>query len=261
VLVVDDSEVNRRVAERMLHRLGYRTESGDSGMVALNLLAVGQYAAVLMDCRMPDMDGFTATAEIRREEGGSRHTPIIAMTANSQRGDRERCLAAGMDDYLPKPVQIGEMERVLTQWIAASPTESDEWLSAAVASGDSHDGVLDASVIAQLQAFEEPGEASLLTELIVAFRGSAPGHVARLKTALAEGDATAFGDAAHVLKGSAATLGAARLRIAAYDLEVRGRDHNLLHADVQVVALEAAFAEALEALSREDQRAGYVLVA
>jgi two-component system, sensor histidine kinase and response regulator len=259
VLVVDDSEVNRRVAERMLARLGYRTESGDSGMVALNLLAVGQYAAVLMDCRMPDMDGFTATAEIRREERGLRRTPIIAMTANSQRGDRERCLAAGMDDYLQKPVQMADMERLLTHWISASP--ADALVRLKVADGGSAESVLDADILAQLQAFEEPGEASLLTELLVAFRGSAPGHVARLKSALAAGDASAFEDAAHVLKGSAATLGAARLRIAAYDLELRGRDHNLEHADVHLTALEAAFTEALEALSQEDLRCKQELAA
>src|SRR6202011_3095406 len=105
VLVVDDSEVNRRVAERILARLGYRTQSGDSGLVAVNLLGLGPYAAVLMDCRMPDMDGFAATAEIRLDEQGRRRTPIIAMTANAQRGERELCLAAGMDDYLTKPLQ------------------------------------------------------------------------------------------------------------------------------------------------------------
>jgi two-component system sensor histidine kinase/response regulator len=257
VLVVDDSVVNRRVAERMLARLGYRTASGDSGLVAVNLLALGSYAAVLMDCRMPDMDGFTATAEIRREEGGIRRTPIIAMTANAQRGDRERCLAAGMDDYLPKPVQLADMERILTHWISDSAADPTEWPN--LAHGGSPDSVLDAGVLAQLHALEEPGEASLLTELVEAFRGSAPGHIARLKTALAAGDATAFEDAAHVLKGGAATLGAARVRIAAYDLELRGRDHNLVHADVQLVALESAFAEALEALSREDIRSRQAL--
>ena len=160
VLVIDDSEVNRRVAERMLARLGYRTESGDSGLVAINLLALGTYAAVLMDCRMPDMDGFSATAEIRREEGDLRRTPIIAMTANAERGDRERCLAAGMDGYLAKPVQMAEMERVLTQWISVPPVSSVDSPGAAdVPDGGSLDGVLDADILAQLRALEEPGEA------------------------------------------------------------------------------------------------------
>jgi two-component system sensor histidine kinase/response regulator len=250
VLVVDDSDVNRRVAERMLARLGYRSESSASGLVALNLLALSPYAAVLMDCRMPDMDGFTATAEIRREERGVERTPIIAMTANAQHGERERCLAAGMDDYLPKPLQMAELERALTHWISSSPAAPLAWPGAADASSPA--GVLDSVVLAQLHAFEEPGEVSLLTELIEAFRGSAPRHMASLKAALGAGDATAFADAAHVLKGSAATLGAARVRLAAHDLEVRGLDHDLLEAEVQVVALEAACTEAIEALKRED---------
>src|ERR1700724_1206089 len=97
--------------------------------------------------------------------------------------------------------------------------------------GGSIDGPLDHEVIAQLLALEEPGEPSLLTELIEAFRGSAPGHLARLKAAHAAGDDTAFEDAAHALKGGAATLGATRLRSAAYDLELCGREHNLVHAE------------------------------
>jgi CheY-like chemotaxis protein len=259
VLVVDDSEVNRRVAERMLARLGYRTQSAESGLVALNLLSLGRYAAVLMDCRMPDMDGFTATAEIRLEEEGLRRTPIIAMTANAQRGDRERCLAAGMDDYLPKPLQMAEMERILKHWISATPAEPLG--RPASLDGRVVDTVLDADVLAELHALEEPGEPSLLTELIEAFRGSAPGHVVHIEAALAAGDATAFGDAAHALKGSAAALGAARLRNAAFELELRGRDNNLVNAAAQVGALDAILTEAIEALSREDARSRQELIA
>jgi HPt (histidine-containing phosphotransfer) domain-containing protein len=117
------------------------------------------------------------------------------------------------------------------------------------------DDVLDVEVLAELRTLEEPGEASLLTELVEAFRGSAPGHVARLKSALAGGDAAAFGDAAHALKGGAATLGATRLRNVAYDLEQRGRDGNLVDVDAAVSALETAFHAALAALSREALRA------
>src|SRR6202023_1340615 len=132
----------------------------------------------LMDCRMPDMDGFTATAEIRREESGIRHTPIIAMTANAEQGSRERCVASGMDDYLSKPVQMAELERVLTQWISASPAGSASGSIVAKEGGggggdsvgDGTDGLLDHAVIADLLALDEPGEPSLLTELIEAFR-------------------------------------------------------------------------------------------
>jgi two-component system sensor histidine kinase/response regulator len=254
VLVIDDSEVNRRVAARMLGRLGYRTESGDSGMVAINLLALGRYAAVLMDCRMPEMDGFTATAEIRREESGIRRTPIIAMTANAEHGSRKLCVAAGMDDYLSKPVQMDELKRVLEHWISAAPTENvGAWSDVAITAGSTN-CVLDPAVVAQLRALEEPGEPSLLTELIEAFRGSVPGHLARMKAALAAGDATALGDAAHALKGAAATLGAERLRSAAYNLELRGRDRNLVDLEALLSGLESTCTEAIEALTQEDTR-------
>jgi two-component system sensor histidine kinase/response regulator len=174
------------------------------------------------------------------------------MTANAQRGERERCLAAGMDDYLTKPLQMAEMERILTQWI--SPAAVDSAIRPIVVDRASPDSVLDVDVLAQLHALEEPGEASLLTELVETFRGSAPGHIALIKTALAAGDAMAFSDAAHALKGSAATLGAARLRTAAYELERRGRDRNLVNAESQLAALEATCAEALDALAAEDLR-------
>ena len=156
-----------------------------------------------------------------------------------------------MDDYLSKPVQLAEIERVLAHWIAAAPT------AALVPSRVAVDGgvavsLLDLDVIANLRALEEPGEPGLLTELIAAFRSSAPAHIARLKTTLAADDAPAFGDAAHALKGGAATLGAARLRRAAYDLELRGRDCNLVDAEAQLIALEIACTEALDALTQED---------
>lgn len=113
--------------------------------------------------------------------------------------------------------------------------------------------MLDYEVIAQIHALEEPEEPSLLAELIEAFRGSAPGHIACLQAALAVGDATAVEDAAHALKGGAASLGAVRLRRVAYDWSF-ARDHNLMQAEQQVIALEAAFIRALEALTQEDAR-------
>jgi PAS domain S-box-containing protein len=260
VLIVDDSEVNRRVAERMLARLGYRTESAESGLVAISLFALGPYAAVLMDCRMPDMDGFTATAEIRREERSPLRTPIIAMTANVQPADRERCLAAGMDDYLPKPLQMAELERILTDWISISAA-ADPVLPHEADDDGRSDSVLNTEVLAQLHALDEPGEIGLLTELVEAFRGSAPGYIGRLKTAFGAGDATAFADAAHALKGSAATLGATHLKSAAYVLELRGREHNLLNVEGDVNALEAAYSQALEALLAEDLRSRQAVTA
>jgi two-component system sensor histidine kinase/response regulator len=121
VLVVEDNAINQLVARGLLSRLGFEADLAANGQEALSALDRTAYAAVLMDCQMPVMDGYTATAEIRRREGGSRHIPIIAMTAGALAGDEERCLAAGMDAYLPKPINSTHLETVLTRWVSDGP--------------------------------------------------------------------------------------------------------------------------------------------
>jgi two-component system sensor histidine kinase/response regulator len=117
VLVAEDNPVNQRVAVRMLERLGLGADVAADGREAVQSFGRQPYAAILMDCQMPELDGFEATARIRAREGHDRHTPIIAMTASAMRGDRERCLAAGMDDYLSKPVTIASLRTVLERWL------------------------------------------------------------------------------------------------------------------------------------------------
>jgi signal transduction histidine kinase/FixJ family two-component response regulator len=117
VLVVEDSPVNRLVAVHVLERCGYRSHVVNNGREALGALSTQRYDAVLMDCQMPDIDGYEATRELRRREGAGRRTPVIAMTAHAMTGDRERCLAAGMDDYIAKPVRSQALADVLQHWI------------------------------------------------------------------------------------------------------------------------------------------------
>ena len=127
VLVVEDSPVNRLVAVHVLERCGFRAHVVNDGREALEALATQRYDAVLMDCQMPDIDGYEATRELRRREDGTgRHTPVIAMTAHAMTGDRERCLEAGMDDYLAKPVRSQALNDVLRRWIAAAPRAGEE---------------------------------------------------------------------------------------------------------------------------------------
>jgi CheY-like chemotaxis protein len=118
VLVVEDNAINQAVAVGMLARLGYHADVAADGRQAVEAVARHHYTAVLMDCQMPEMDGYEATREIRRRESGDRHVPIIAMTASATESDRDRCLAAGMDDYVPKPVRPEKMEAALQRWVA-----------------------------------------------------------------------------------------------------------------------------------------------
>jgi CheY-like chemotaxis protein len=117
VLVVEDNIANLKVAVRMVEKLGYRADVAANGNEALRVLGEVRYDAVLMDCHMPEMDGFEATRAIRQGEPEGRHTPVIAMTANALSGDRERCLAAGMDDYITKPIKLHVIAAVLERWL------------------------------------------------------------------------------------------------------------------------------------------------
>jgi len=124
VLIVEDNAANLKVAMRMVERLGYRADKAGNGIEAVRVLDKMDYDAVLMDCQMPEMDGYEATRQIRRHERQGRHTPIIAMTASAMVGDRERCLAAGMDDYISKPIKLHVVAAVLERWLGPVTEES-----------------------------------------------------------------------------------------------------------------------------------------
>jgi signal transduction histidine kinase/DNA-binding response OmpR family regulator len=131
VLLAEDNIVNQKLAVRMLEKLGCRVDVAADGQEVINMLAMLPYDLVFMDCEMPELDGYAATREIRRREGPSRHTPIIAMTAHAMAGDREKCLGAGMDDYISKPVHMVNLEEALRRWLlpgspgAAPPAGQD----------------------------------------------------------------------------------------------------------------------------------------
>jgi CheY-like chemotaxis protein len=117
VLVAEDSPINQALAVRMLELCGCRADVACTGVEALEMLAARRYDAVLMDCQMPEMDGYAATLELRRRERGAEHTPIIALTAQAADGDRERCLESGMDDYLSKPVGLDLLIQTVRRWL------------------------------------------------------------------------------------------------------------------------------------------------
>ncbi len=117
VLVAEDNPVNQAVAVKMLERAGVSADVAHDGRQAVEMLAGSNYSAVFMDCQMPRLDGYGATAEIRRLEGSERDTPIIAMTAHAMKGDRERCFEAGMEDYLAKPVRPAQLRSMIERWV------------------------------------------------------------------------------------------------------------------------------------------------
>jgi CheY-like chemotaxis protein len=117
LLVAEDNGVNQKVAAVMLARLGYRVDVVANGQEAIDALDRGPYAAVLMDCQMPDVDGYQATAEIRRREPAGQHTPIVALTASAMASDQARCLAVGMDDYVTKPIRMEQLAEVLARLV------------------------------------------------------------------------------------------------------------------------------------------------
>ena len=245
VLIVDDQEVNRCVAELMLTHLGYPSLSVDGGAAALEALERSAYAAVLMDCRMPDIDGFAATAEVRRreQERNLPRTPIIALTAHVQPGDRERCMHSGMDDYIAKPVQLVELQRVLALWIPGNTSDSvrHRFQSAVVSPA----AVLDTAVLEQIRELEEnPAENRLLGEMVQAFRATATLQLDRLRQAIDASNAEVIRDAAHALKGSAAALGAKHVAATAWDWERHGA------APHQLPVLVNAVEEALQAMDQ-----------
>jgi CheY-like chemotaxis protein/HPt (histidine-containing phosphotransfer) domain-containing protein len=252
VLVAEDNHINQKVAVRMLERLGYRADVAADGLEALESLSRIPYAAVLMDVQMPGMDGYEATAEIRRREAGlARRTPIIAMTANAMRGDREKALAAGMDDHVPKPVEPDELEAALKRWI---PQEKEgASMSVAEVGGGSvlpedTEDPLDQVVVDGLL---EMGGSGLLSELAEAFSGDTRSALSALRDAATASDAQSVKSIAHTLKGSSGSMGAQRMSAICAELEDVGASGDLPGVPGLLERLEEEFGRVRTALEVE----------
>ncbi|HTD78444.1 MAG TPA: ATP-binding protein, partial [Chloroflexota bacterium] len=250
ILVVEDNPINQQVASGWLQRLGCRADVAANGFEALDALYRIAYSAVLMDCQMPEMDGYQATAEIRRREGSGRRTPIIAMTANAMQGDRERCLAAGMDDYIAKPVRIEDLECVLRRVLAApSPAMTAEADTPGMHGRDSN-GPIDRARLARLLPLNRPGRENAVADLIGQFLADAPLRLMALRDAAAQHDRTATNETAHALRGAADHFGALEVVALCEQLERLARTGGPGGAIELIETLEEAFARAREALTR-----------
>ena len=206
ILIAEDNPANRKLALAMLARLGHPAEAVSNGLEAIEAVVGGGYDAILMDCRMPEMDGFQATAEIRRREGSRARIPIIAMTADAMHGDRKRCLEAGMDDYISKPVSLDSLAQALARWVprthSSAPPER-------IAPDDGHDEdpSVAPSFVALLRGLGDrtPGGAPAL---VSEFLEDAVSNLDRIYDALERGQLRTAAERAHALGGTAATFGA-----------------------------------------------------
>ncbi|HEY8770390.1 MAG TPA: response regulator [Thermoleophilaceae bacterium] len=248
ILVAEDNEVNQLLAVRMLERRGFRADVAGDGRQALRAIQERDYDLVFMDCQMPEMDGYAATKAIREHEGEALRVPIVAMTAHSMRGDRERCLAAGMDDYLSKPLDQVAFDAALERWLGA-PVKRLELPGSAGSDGNG-DGALDPRTFGRLR--DELAETGTLPRLVEIFSTQTPERVDELRQAIGAGDHEVVLRLAHTMKGGAASLGATKLAEACKSLEELARDGELGDAaDTKVDAIEEAFEAACEAMERE----------
>jgi PAS domain S-box-containing protein len=242
ILVAEDNAVNQVVIEAMLVKRGYMVDVVSNGREAVHQLS-SEHRAVMMDCEMPVLDGYRATGEIRAAEGNGRHVPIIAMTARALADDRQRCLDAGMDDYLAKPLREAELDAVLERWLSGeaqsapapgvSPSSSGPEPRPAVALVDEQ----------RLRHFRE-SYPDVIEPLLRLFAEATPPMIEQLRQAAAAGDSEQLRQTAHKLKGGCQNVGALELGRLALELEGGGEP------DALVGAIEAAYAPTKAELER-----------
>ncbi|MGN6788693.1 MAG: ATP-binding protein [Rhodanobacteraceae bacterium] len=267
VLLVEDHPVNQKVAQKLLERLGLVVDVAENGEVALEKLRDQAYAMVLMDCQMPVLDGYSATRRLREIESGQGkpRTPVIAMTAHAMSGDRERCLQAGMDDYLSKPLDRQLLEQTLARWMPKSPeaalmaiaepasvaipTLKPEAASTAMQNPPPPD-TLDSTTLVDLE--DIMGDE--LVTLVDAYLRDGETRMRNMREAADRGDGTEVGKLAHSLKSSSANLGAMPLANRARQVEEAARNGTLANPADSVAALEKLYANAAAALKQRYKR-------
>jgi PAS domain S-box-containing protein len=206
ILVAEDNAFNQKVVLRQVREMGFGADAVANGIEALDALGRISYDLVLMDCQMPEMDGYACAAEIRRQEDNARHIPIIAMTAHVMKEDRDKCLAAGMDDFLSKPVRVVHLENILVQWLTESdPTANAEPSVPSMSSPDSRSPSpsVDWDIFRELAG----NDASRVQELSERYRRQTTEQLAKLRDAIATGAAADVKRIAHSATGSSAMCG------------------------------------------------------
>ena len=212
--------MNQQVAIGMLAALGYRADVVANGLEGIEAVGRIPYAAILMDCQMPEMDGYEATREIRLREGSGRHTPIIALTADVMKDARAKSLSAGMDDYITKPLKRAELAAALERSLPRLVMVESPSLAAQLQSDD----VVDRTALDGLRALQGTGAPGLLEKLLDSFLEDTPHQLADLRQAARVGDAVRLTRLAHKLKGSVSNFGASRMVRVCTELETLGKN-------------------------------------
>ena len=242
ILLAEDNVVNQKLATAILEKAGHHVILAHNGLEAVRQWNESQFDLVLMDVQMPEMDGLEATRQIRKaEEAKGKRTPIIAVTAHVMTGDRERCFAAGMDDYISKPFQKQQLLSALERFSQAEPSAAAGQAPPLTATP----GVID---LAELWNRVE-GDRDLLRELIDALQGETKPLLEAITGAVKSGDPARLERAAHKLKGAIVVFGARNVVSTAQTLESMGREGNLQTAEQHVQQLEAQLIEVQAALS------------
>ena len=287
ILLTEDNVINQKVALKLLDRMGYRADLASNGLEAVDAVSRQPYDIVLMDVQMPEMSGLEATRQIR-QDGRTTSPRIIAMTAGAMEGDRDKCLAAGMDDYISKPVKIEALQTVLERWAPSAPKtlafraasstpvsdrEASETLSESLnkplsepsqeqlspaptanyqsqASVNS-DGQVDIKFLMNLrEELQEEGDTDVLAELIDMYLEDTPPRIASIRQAVEQKDAEALYSEAHALKGSSSNMGVVGITKLCYDLQLKGSSGSTEDTEEQVRQLEDGFARVREILKQ-----------
>jgi signal transduction histidine kinase/DNA-binding response OmpR family regulator len=262
VLLAEDNPVNQEVAISMLEILGCSYELAENGRQVLAILDNSHFNLVLMDCQMPGMDGFEAAAEIRRQEQEEQgvHIPIIAVTANAMEGDREQCIAVGMDDYLSKPFSQLQLAEVLRRWCEDKPSaEVDQPIAGEGQPGDAgqqkdedrDEPAINQAALDNIRQLQRPGNPDLLQKIVTIYMNDSPGLLNSLRKAIDQSDAELVRMHAHRFKSGSANLGALRLAELCRQLEEMGRNNELQGALTLLSRVENEFKAASVALQQE----------
>ncbi|KFI23000.1 EAL domain-containing protein [Nitrosococcus oceani] len=247
ILVVEDNRVNQQVAVGMLERFGCRVEVVSNGQEALDAIANKVYELVLMDCHMPQMDGYEATRRIRVREAGNKQVPIIAMTANVRKGDSDKCISAGMNDYLPKPLRLSVLRDKLRHWLGTSSSDTDS--ENIQLEGKESETPLDLVALNRLRA----SVSDAFPSMVETFIEDTSLYLEVLQKAIFEDKVHKVGEMAHSVKGSAKNFGANRFASIAKQLEDLGRSGSLEGAKELFTQLFSEYSFVKRALRQKNE--------